>query len=149
MSRTWAGIRPKAVEIHRDPGIKSWPKEYQTRISSSPGRLPHRRTSNRMACWVRVAAGRPSVSPDSAAVAILSNLAFPSEAPLLDRTTFTRSAASMFMDSSLTARKQLAQELGYKGELNGSAEMNTWLHKQVMTKLAESGGVVPESLKHA
>jgi uncharacterized protein DUF3597 len=53
------------------------------------------------------------------------------------------------LDSSLSARKQLAQELGYKGELNGSAEMNIWLHKQVMTKLAESGGVVPESLKHA
>ncbi len=53
------------------------------------------------------------------------------------------------LDSSLTARKQLAQELGYTGALNGSAEMNIWLHKQVMTKLAESGGVVPESLKHA
>jgi hypothetical protein len=53
------------------------------------------------------------------------------------------------LDSSLSARKQLAQELGYKGELNGSAEMNIWLHKQVMTKLAESGGVVPDSLKHA
>ena len=53
------------------------------------------------------------------------------------------------LDSSLTARKQLAQELGYTGELNGSAEMNIWLHKQVMTKLAESGGKVPDSLKHA
>ena len=51
------------------------------------------------------------------------------------------------LDSSLNARKQLAQELGYTGELNGSAEMNVWLHKQVMTKLMESGGVVPESLK--
>src|SRR5262245_33244315 len=53
------------------------------------------------------------------------------------------------LDSSLSARKQLAQELGYKGSLDGSAEMNVWLHKQVMTKLAENGGVVPESLKHA
>ena len=53
------------------------------------------------------------------------------------------------LDSSFTARKQLAQELGYKGSLDGSAEMNIWLHKEVMTKLAESGGVVPESLKHA
>ena len=53
------------------------------------------------------------------------------------------------LNSSLTARKQLAQELGYKGELNGSAEMNIWLHQQVMTKLAESGGVVPDTLKHA
>ena len=51
------------------------------------------------------------------------------------------------LDSSLTARKQLAQELGYKGELNGSAEMNIWLHKAVMKKLAENGGKVPAELK--
>jgi len=52
------------------------------------------------------------------------------------------------LDSSLAARKQLAQELGYTGALDGSAEMNIWLHKQVMEKLAASGGKVPESLKH-
>src|SRR5262249_10907359 len=46
------------------------------------------------------------------------------------------------LDSGLGARKQLAQELGYTGALDGSAEMNVWLHKQVMTKLAESGGKV-------
>ena len=51
------------------------------------------------------------------------------------------------LDSSLTARKQLAQELGYTGALDGSAEMNVWLHKQVMAKLMESGGIVPDSLK--
>ena len=51
------------------------------------------------------------------------------------------------LDSGLAARKQLAQELGYSGALDGSAEMNVWLHKQVMTKLAESGGQVPNSLK--
>ena len=52
------------------------------------------------------------------------------------------------LDSSLAARKELAQELGYTGALDGSAEMNVWLHKQVMEKLAASGGKVPESLKH-
>src|SRR5262245_23916865 len=51
------------------------------------------------------------------------------------------------LDSGLGARKQLAQELGYTGALDASAEMNVWLHKQVMTKLAESGGKVPDSLK--
>ena len=51
------------------------------------------------------------------------------------------------LDSGLAARKQLAQELGYTGALDGSADMNVWLHKQVMTKLAESGGKVPDSLK--
>ncbi len=51
------------------------------------------------------------------------------------------------LDSSLAARKELAQELGYKGALDGSADMNIWLHKQVMTKLAEGGGQVPADLK--
>jgi len=51
------------------------------------------------------------------------------------------------LDSGLGARKQLAQELGYTGALDGSAEMNMWLDTQVMTKLAESGGKVPDSLK--
>jgi len=51
------------------------------------------------------------------------------------------------LDSSLNARKQLAQELGYTGQLNGSAEMNIWLHKQVMTKMMESGGTVPADLR--
>jgi hypothetical protein len=51
------------------------------------------------------------------------------------------------LDSSLSARKQLAQELGYTGALDGSAQMNVWLHQQVMTKLAESGGKVPDSMK--
>jgi hypothetical protein len=51
------------------------------------------------------------------------------------------------LDSSLSARKQLAKELGYTAALDGSAEMNIWLHRQVMVKLAESGGKVPEHLK--
>jgi hypothetical protein len=51
------------------------------------------------------------------------------------------------LDSSLKARKELAAELGYKGDTGDSAAMNVWLHKQVMTKLAEHGGVVPDELK--
>jgi hypothetical protein len=52
------------------------------------------------------------------------------------------------LDSSLSARKQLAQELNYTGDMNDSASMNIWLHKQVMTKLAENGGKVPAELTH-
>ena len=51
------------------------------------------------------------------------------------------------LDSSLSARKELAQELHYSGDMNDSASMNVWLHKQVMQKLAENGGKVPEELK--
>lgn len=51
------------------------------------------------------------------------------------------------LDSSLKNRQELAKELGYTGDMNDSAKMNIWLHKQVMTKLAENGGKVPDSLK--
>ena len=51
------------------------------------------------------------------------------------------------MDSSFAARKRLAKELNYTGNMNHSASMNVWLHKQVMTKLAENGGKVPDELK--
>ena len=51
------------------------------------------------------------------------------------------------LDSSHSARKELAKELGYTGDMNDSATMNIWLHKQVMIKLAENGGKVPDSLK--
>ncbi len=50
------------------------------------------------------------------------------------------------IDSSLANRKELAQELGYTGALDGSAEMNVWLHKATMRKLAENGGKVPADL---
>ena len=51
------------------------------------------------------------------------------------------------LDSSLAARQELAKELGYTGSTSDSAKMNVWLHKQVMTKLAENGGKVPDELK--
>lgn len=50
------------------------------------------------------------------------------------------------MESSLQERKDLAMELGYTGELEGSAEMNIWLHKAVMRELAKNGGKVPAEL---
>ena len=50
------------------------------------------------------------------------------------------------MDSGFNARKQLAQELNYTGDPNDSASMNVWLHKQVLIKIAENGGQVPQEL---
>ncbi len=51
------------------------------------------------------------------------------------------------LDSSLKARQELADELGYTGDKNDSAKMNIWLHKQVIAKLAANGGKVPDDLK--
>ncbi|ACB95749.1 DUF3597 domain-containing protein [Beijerinckia indica] len=53
------------------------------------------------------------------------------------------------LDSSLTARKELADELHYEGDKSDSASMNIWLHKEVMKKLAANGGRVPDDLKAA
>ena len=51
------------------------------------------------------------------------------------------------LDSSLDNRKELATELGYTGDKDGSAEMNIWLHKAVMRKLEENGGKVSADLR--
>jgi hypothetical protein len=50
------------------------------------------------------------------------------------------------MDSSFTARKELAKDLNYTGDTNDSASMNIWLQKQVMLKLSQNGGKVPAEL---
>jgi 3-oxoacyl-ACP reductase-like protein len=50
------------------------------------------------------------------------------------------------MDSSLSARKALASELHYTGDENDSASMNIWLHKQVLQKIADNGGKLPQGL---
>jgi 3-oxoacyl-ACP reductase-like protein len=50
------------------------------------------------------------------------------------------------MDSSLSARKELATDLHYTGDMNDSATMNMWLHKEVLRKLSENGGKVPQEL---
>ena len=51
------------------------------------------------------------------------------------------------IDSSFGNRKELAAELGYTGDTGDSAAMNIWLHKAVMRRLAENGGLVPDSLR--
>jgi hypothetical protein len=63
------------------------------------------------------------------------------------RTSIVDLMKALKIESSLSARKELAKELGYTGDMNDSASMNIWLHKQVMTKLAANGGIVPNDLK--
>ena len=63
------------------------------------------------------------------------------------RTSIVDLMKALDIDSSFTARKELAKELGYTGDSADSASMNIWLHKQVMTKLAANGGKLPPELK--
>jgi Domain of unknown function (DUF3597) len=64
------------------------------------------------------------------------------------RTSIVDLMKALKIDSSLSARKELAKELGYTGDMNDSASMNVWLHREVMAKLAANGGKVPDNLKH-
>ena len=50
------------------------------------------------------------------------------------------------MDSSHSARLELAKELNYSGNTSDSAAMNIWLHQQVIRKISENGGKVPSEL---
>lgn len=79
--------------------------------------------------------------------AVLQGLAAKQKQPLNWRTSIVDLMKLVGLDSSLENRKELARELGYKGDTNDSATMNIWLHKQVMTQLAAHGGKVPAELK--
>lgn len=78
--------------------------------------------------------------------AILNDLSAKSGQTLNWRTSIVDLMKLLGLDSSLAERKSLAQEFGYTGALDGSAEMNIWLHKAVMRELAANGGKVPADL---
>jgi hypothetical protein len=79
--------------------------------------------------------------------AVLNQLASTKGQTLNWRTSIVDLMKLLDLDSSLDNRKSLARELAYSGDMNDSASMNIWLHKQVMRKLAENGGKVPADLK--
>ena len=64
------------------------------------------------------------------------------------RTSIVDLMKALDIDSSLSARKELATELKYTGDMNDSATMNMWLHKEVVAKLAANGGKLPDDMKH-
>jgi len=100
------------------------------------------------------APAQPAASAPAAAsaapvdvTAIMDGLAAKSSEKLDWRRSIVDLMKLINLDSSLAARKELAQELNFSGDMNDSASMNIWLHKQVMTKLAENGGKVPDELR--
>ena len=97
--------------------------------------------------------GAPTTAPaapaQSADVAPILDKAVAAKGEKLEwRTSIVDLMKALDIDSSFSARKELAKELGYTGDSNDSASMNIWLHKQVMTKLAANGGKLPPEIKH-
>lgn len=99
-------------------------------------------------------AARPNIAPSGAAAtatnvdvaAILDKLAAESKEKLDWKHSIVDMMKLVKMDSSLSSRKELAKELNYSGDMNDSAAMNIWLHKEVIKKLAANGGKVPADL---
>jgi hypothetical protein len=78
--------------------------------------------------------------------AVLNDLAKKNPEKLDWRSSIVDLMKLVGMDSSLAARKELATELHFTGDMNDSASMNVWLQKEVLKKLAENGGKVPQEL---
>jgi hypothetical protein len=78
--------------------------------------------------------------------AVLTGLAAQNKEKLDWRRSIVDLMKLLNLDSSFAARKQLAKELHYTGDMSDSGSMNIWLHRQVMQKLADNGGKVPADL---
>lgn len=93
------------------------------------------------------AAAPPSPSPEVDVEAVLTVMAEDAGQTLDWRRSIVDLLKLLSIDSSFANRKALAEELGYSGDTGDSAAMNIWLHKAVMQKLADNGGLVPDSLR--
>jgi len=92
------------------------------------------------------AAAAPAPQPVDVA-AVLTQKAAAYGKPSNWRTSIVDLLTLLGLDSSLTARKELAEELNVHAGAHGSAEQNIALHKAVMKALAENGGQVPADLR--
>jgi hypothetical protein len=91
----------------------------------------------------------PATAPASVDVgAVLSEMAAMKGGGGNYKTSIVDLLKLLDLDSSLSARKELANELNVHVAADGSAEQNIALHKAVMDKLAANGGIVPDSLRH-
>ena len=118
--------------------------------AATPGSTPS--TSSAPAPGSAPAGAAPGPGADAAAsvdVAAILDKAVAAKGEKLEwKTSIVDLMKALDIDSSLTARKELAKELGYTGDTNDSATMNIWLHKQMMAKLAANGGKLPADIKH-
>jgi len=111
----------------------------------APTQRPVQRPAPTTTAAPRTAAARPAAMDEVDVEQRLSSM------PGADKLNWRSSIVDLMkligVDSGFANRKELAGELGYTGSTDDSATMNIWLQKQVMQKLAENGGKVPESLK--
>ncbi len=130
----------------------SHPAAAQAKPQATPGSMQSQPSQTAQQTSPQ-AAPRPAAAPPAAPMemvdveAILNKMAQSAGEPLNWRTSIVDLLKLLNLDSSLQSRKELAQELDYKGDTGDSASMNIWLHRQVMNRLAANGGKVPADLR--
>jgi Domain of unknown function (DUF3597) len=119
-------------------------------FGSKAGAAPASTGAGGAASGAGSAGAQPSQAPSQSVdvAAIVDKAAAAKGEKLQWRTSIVDLMKALDIDSSFSARKELAKELGYTGDSNDSASMNIWLHRQVMAKLAANGGKLPPEIKH-
>jgi 3-oxoacyl-ACP reductase-like protein len=113
-----------------------------------PGQAAQRPAQQQPQAMPQMAPAAPAPQPVDVDVdAVLADLAAQNGEKLNYRSSIVDLMKLLDLDSSLANRKELAEELGYTGARDGSAEMNIWLHKAVMKKLEANGGKVSADLR--
>lgn len=134
---------PAATQAGAPGGQQNVPPPAQQAPAQQPQAAPAQTTGTTGAA----AAPASTLDQQVDVEEILTNMQKQSGQQLNWRTSIVDLLKLLNLDSSLQARKELAAELNYTGDTNDSATMNIWLHKQVMTKLAQNGGKVPADLQ--
>jgi hypothetical protein len=138
-ANTTQGLDPKAAHHGNVVGTND-----STPVAPTP-------TRENLASGTAHADAAPSASSTSQTAnvdvaAILDAAVAKSGQQLNWKTSIVDLMKALGIDSSLNARKSLADELGYTGDKSDSATMNIWLHKQVISQLKANGGTVPANL---
>jgi len=113
-------------------------------VGAQPSQAPSQQSQTPSAATASGAQRLQSVDVE----AVLSQLATKKGGGGNWRTSIVDLLKLLDLDSSLAARKTLASELNVHAGADGTAEQNIALQKAVMSKLAENGGKVPDSLRH-
>jgi 8-oxo-dGTP pyrophosphatase MutT (NUDIX family) len=91
--------------------------------------------------------GDVAAVPDFDVTAYLDGLTKASKEKGLDwRKSIVDMMKLVGIDSSLSARRELAEELGFSGDPKDSAKMNVWLHREMLQRIAANGGRLPADL---
>jgi len=126
---------------------------FGTAASTASSATPQAAPSAAAAPAATTSTAPTSTAPTSAAIPLvdvvtkLNGLAAANPEKLNWKVSIVDLLKLLDLDSSLTARKSLATELGCPAaKMGDSAQMNMWLHQTVMQKLADNGGNVPGDL---